>query len=156
MAKAPARAALGAQLRDLAAERRTALLGLIDDAPGDVLKAELPSRITNRLPAEVRDLLEYRGEIEGELTVVQIDHEEPEKSFLEYSLVTDFGERVSLHFANKPTHLLTGARVIARGLILDGDEDTAMALASGETDLDVAYCCAGEGEETSAPELPNT
>ncbi len=152
-----ARAALGAQLLDLAAARRTALLGLIDDAPGDVLKAELPSRIANRLPAEVRDLLEYRGVLEGALTVVQIDHEEPEKSFLEYSLVTDFGERVSLHFASKPTQLLTGARVIARGLILDGDEDSAIVLGSGDTDLEVAFCCEGDGGGGgSAPELPNT
>ena len=48
--------------------------------------------------------------------------------------------------------------MIARGLILDGDGDTAMVLGSGETDLEVAFCCEGEegASSSTAPELPNT
>lgn len=150
------RGALRGELIDLAGKRHAALLDLIDEAPGEVLKAELPSRVVGRLPAEVRDLLEYRGAIEGELQVVQIDHENPGESYLEYGLVTVYGERVSLHFAGAPTHRLTGERVIARGLILEGDEETAMALESGEDGIEAAYCCESGSGSTSEPELPNT
>lgn len=149
------RGALRAQLLDLAPERRTALLELVEDAPGEVLKAELPSRIVRRLPAEVRGLLEYRGAIEGELQVVQIDHEDLGKSYLKYGLVTVYGEYVALHFAGAPTHRLTGDQVIAHGLILEGEAETAMVLDS-EDDLDVAYCCESDGDSTSEPELSNT
>ena len=154
-ARQSAQAGFAAQLRELAAERRAVLLQLAQEAPEEVLQARLPARVVERLPSDVRAMLEYQGAIEGELQVVQIDHEDAGRSYLTYGLVTDFGQRVSLHFAKAPTHRLTGERVIARGLILEGDHETAMVLESGEEDLEQAYCCTGGGGGTEA-ELPNT
>lgn len=151
------RGALSGQLVELATERRAALLALIDSAPGEVLNAELPSRIVNRLPAGVQDLLEYRGTIEGKLQVVHIDYKNPDQSHYAYSVVTDAGARVSLHFASKPTELLTGQRVIARGLIVEGTDQTAMAIQSGTDDVQVAYCCtSGTTSGTTTSVLPHT
>ena len=107
------------RLLDLAAERQELLAALIAAAPGEALKTALPVKLRRGMPAEVQTFLEQWQEVEGEIEVLHVDHEDPGQSRYLYFLTTDFGERFSLHFAAEPPGLLSGTAVRAGGLLLE-------------------------------------
>jgi hypothetical protein len=127
-AAAPAeRPRLLEELRRVAAERRRLLASLIETRPGEVLRVALPAALRESLPADVRLLIEERGELEGVLTLLV---EDPGR-YLYWLDVA--GAKISLHFAADPAELLTGTRVRVRGARIDG----ALALASGRASVEI-------------------
>ncbi len=68
------------QLLDLAAERQELLAALIAAAPGEALKTALPVKLRRGMPAEVQTFLEQWQEVEGELEVLHVGHEDPGQS----------------------------------------------------------------------------
>ncbi|MHC4611285.1 MAG: Ig-like domain-containing protein, partial [Planctomycetota bacterium] len=148
----------------LAEERRSLLGAMMADDPGAVLTVAIPAHISGRMPAEVQALLEQRFELEGELEVLHVHVEDPSQSRYLHFLSMPGGERFSLHFAAEPPGLQSGTAVSAAGVLLEGAgpqdigaTDGAMALGTGENDLEVLACCGGSGGgSAAAPELPYT
>ena len=111
-------ARLLSDLLTTAANRQQLLASLIEDNPGEVLRAALPAAIRASLPPAVQAYVEEEVEIEGELQVLVEDY--AKKSRTLYFLETA-GERLALHFAaDPPTDLLTGSQVHVKGVRVDG------------------------------------
>jgi len=154
-------ATLAQQMRDAAAKRADLLADLIADNPAEVLRLELPARLQARMPADVQAMLEQRVEIEGRLEILHVDADDPAQDRHLYALVTDLGERFSLHFAAGAPELVTGTQVNVRGLLLprpakkDGEPDGALAIASSDSDLEV-LALGGTTSGTPSSGLTNT
>lgn len=158
-----ARGASLAELRALADERRDLLAALIEEAPGEAIKTALPAGLRGRLPAGIRDLVEQRLTLEGELEVYHVDGEDPRDSRYVHVLKTSLGDRVSVHFAQDMPGLLSGTEVRAQGVYFDGlqvgDDATEGAIVLGDgAGLEVLACCGGTGGSTgsSTTIAPNT
>jgi Gametolysin peptidase M11 len=131
---------LEADLVAAAVAREQALLALIDGGPAEVLRFVLSGTIRSSLPASVRDHVEEEVDLEGVLEILHEDRHDGSR--YHYGLQTASG-KLSLHFADDPpTHLLTGARIRAHGVRLDG----TLALGSGRKNIQTV---------TPAP-VPNT
>ena len=119
------KARLEADLIATAVAREQELLAVIDSNPGEVLRLVLPGTLRSSLPASVRAHVEEELDIEGVLEILHEDRHDGSR--YHYGLQTATG-KLSLHFADDPpTHLLTGARIRAQGVRLDG----TLALGSG-------------------------
>lgn len=137
----------------LAANRRQLLFSLIEENPEAVLRVALPKRLRTSMPDAVQDYLEQRVELEGKLEVLDEDYEDFHR--LRHFLVGD-GKRYPLHFAENQQGLLSGARVLVRGLLLPNYSEP-----SGEDGVLIAYCCGIEGvsegiQVTGSPEPTHT
>lgn len=117
---------LVAEMRRVADQRRRVLVALIETRPDEVLHVALPAALAERLPPDVRPLIERRIELEG---IVSVLAEDP--GGYRYSLEAS-GTTLSLHFAADPPALLTGSRVRVRGVVIDGK----VAIGSGSADVD--------------------
>ena len=137
-ARPAARARLARGMLTVAATRRQVLLSLMESDPGEVLRAALPARRRATLPSVVQAYVEAEVDVEGVLLVVHEDS--PGGGRYRHFLDTTSG-RYSLHFANRPAHLLTGARVRVRGVQIG----TTLALGSGTS-----------VQTLSAASVPNT
>lgn len=165
--KAPAneRAALHRQLQGKAEQRRQLLDDLMQSHPAEVLRVAIPEEQQQGMPAAVLEFLEQKLELEGELEVVYEDYEDGTHKLRQF-LKTPFGERFELHFAGKHPELLSGARVRANGVLLEGvgtegdNTDGDLALASGEESILTLAAdggtTGGSNGGTPSPELPNT
>jgi hypothetical protein len=142
------RSSLKEDLRDLAARRRQMLEVLIDSDPGELLRVALPDDLRSGLPSYLRDSLEQRVEVEGELEVLYQCGEEEAR--LSYFINSD-GERLSVHFATSPSaDLHTGALVRVKGVRVG----QAVAVESDREDFQTS---ANSGFETlSMAVAPNT
>jgi len=118
------------QLIDATVERQALLAEMIESDPGAVLRTAIPTRIRNRMPAEVLQFIEQRIDLEGELEVMYEDYDDGSHR-LRHTLNTNNGERISLHFKSNPHGSLSGTEVRASGVLV-GD---AMAVESGEDDI---------------------
>ena len=143
------------QLVDLAADRQAVLAELIATAPGEVLKVALPAGLAAAMPEAVQAFLEQRREIDGELQVFHVDHEDPSQSRFVYVLETTFGERFSLHFAADPPGLVSGAAIGVSGLLFEGvdaedvtETDGAVILDTGDSSIELLA-------RTAAPPTPS-
>jgi hypothetical protein len=141
------------QLIDATVERQALLAELIKTDPGAMLRTAIPARIRNQMPAEVREFIEQRVDLEGELEVIYEDYADGSHR-LRHTLKAD-GERISLHFKAQPPGLLSGTPAKIHGVLL-GD---AMAVESGEDDI-LTLALDGEADGgsnngVSAP-APNT
>jgi hypothetical protein len=106
------------------ATRRQLLLALMETAPQEVLRLAIPQSIRANLPTQIRAQLEEEVTVEGRL---EIFHEDtPRGGRYEYGVQTASG-RYTLHFADPPADLLTGAWVRVRGMRVD----SRLALAGG-------------------------
>lgn len=112
------------EMLEVAGARRSLLLGLIEQAPGEVLRLALPDRVRRSLPAPVRAYVEERLELTGRL-VVRYEHDAA-GSRLVHELVSD-GRDVRLHFSRDVPGWTSGARVSVGGVLLGG----AMAVSDG-------------------------
>lgn len=136
----------------LAQQRRELLLEMIGNSPIDVLRTALPDQLQANLPPELLELLEHTAEIEGELTIIHEDYEDPSQNRFRHFLRAD-GQHFSLNFAgDHPSKLKTGNRIRVNGLLLEEvqegeleDSDGIMALVGGEN---IEVLAAG-GEESS-------
>jgi hypothetical protein len=132
--------ALLEQLLELADARQQMLAALVEDEPAAALRAVLPAGLRASLPPALQAEVEEDVEAEGELEVRIEDR--PTDSIVHYTLKTQRGEQLSLHFAAEPpTDLQTGSRVQVRGVQVKD----ALALSSGSTSL-----------TTVSAALPNT
>jgi hypothetical protein len=96
-----------------ASERRQLLASLIEDSPGEVLQAAIPTAIRANLPAAVRGYVEQEVETEGELEVMYEDRESESRLLF---FLKNAGERLSLHFAANAPDAISGARIHVSGL----------------------------------------
>jgi hypothetical protein len=138
-ARPAARARLANRMVTVAATRPQALLSLMESDPGEVLGVALRANVRAGLPTAVQAYLEREIVLEGVLLVL---HEDSPgvgryRHFLDASRA-----RYSLHFANRPTHLLTGSTIRVRGV----QAGTTLALATDGTAVQTV---------TPAP-VPNT
>jgi hypothetical protein len=124
-AGASEKAHIEGRLAELAQQRRELLNEIIENDPAEVLRLALPSRLQQNVPRGIQPLLEQTAEMEGELEILHVDHDDPGQSRYLYFLNTPFGERLALHFVRNPPSLLTGARVRAAGVFFSGDETKA-------------------------------
>lgn len=150
------------QLLTLAEERRQLLLEIIDIDPALALKLALPDAVHSNLPPALERLLESRMEVEGEIEVLHVDIDTPGKSHFLYFLKTALGERISLHFAQGDTDHATGTRIRAKGLLVprfepdSGDTDGALAIESGDGDVEVLALDGSATGSVPASGLTNT
>jgi hypothetical protein len=128
-ADAAEQGAILAELVDLAAARHDLFSSLVADDPATVLDAALPANIRSSLPPPVQARVEQEVDVDGELEVA-IEDRAP-ASILHYTMKTDRGARLALHFATVPRGLRTGSRVHVHGVQIDD----ALALGSGGTTL---------------------
>ncbi len=112
------------KLLTVAATRHQLLTVLMEENPGEVLRATLPAGARATLPPAVQHYIEEEVDVEG---VLEVFHEDRAKGsrYLHFLKVKE--ERFSLHFAGDPPALQTGSRVRVRGARVD----SALALASG-------------------------
>jgi hypothetical protein len=96
-ARGAARQRVGRVARDLAAQREARLLTLLEENPGEVLRAVLPESVRTTLPAAARRHVEEEAQVEGELEVVVEDG--PTESRVRHAVRTAAGLRFALHFA---------------------------------------------------------
>jgi hypothetical protein len=140
------------QMTAIALDRKNILVQQIGDNPGLLLRVALPPQLRNRMPFEVRELLERRLEIEGKLMVSYEDHEDAPR--LRYDLET-VDNRLPLHFKALPPKLLSNTRVRVTAVSLGG----ALAVESGETSL-ITLALDGETStmttDSATSSLPNT
>lgn len=123
------------QMLDVATKRQELLAALVEQDPGQVLALAIPADVRQRFPAAVQAKLERHVELEAEVAVVYEDYEE--RAVLRHYLKQN-GRRRSLHFAEAPPDLLTGDRVLVRGVEVPlQDASTSGAV--------VAYCCGVDG-----------
>ena len=117
-----------ATLESIARERRDLLALLMDSNPGEVLRLAMPKNMQVAFPASARRYFETEVNEEGVLTVFHVDMEGEKYGGdrYEYFLGTASGER-KLHFALKPTRLLTDSKIRVKGIRVGSD----IALASG-------------------------
>src|SRR5207249_3451322 len=112
-----------------ARQRQELLASMIEEDPGEVLRAIVPASSRNEMPPEVQDLVEQQREVEGELQVIYEDA--PPVSRLRYFL--EAGEkRFSLHFAaDSPKTSASRSRIRVEGIDIAG----ALALSSGTSSV---------------------
>jgi hypothetical protein len=116
---------LEASMRQVAQNRKLALLALVESDPAEFLRIALPEKVRLGLPSSVQALVEQEVDIEGTLEVLHEDGANYHR--YHYHLETAMG-RLRLHFAQDPPDtVLTGARVRVRGKKLDNE----MAAGSG-------------------------
>jgi len=126
---APAeRAALSSRLLGVVATRQKTLAALVEGHPDEVLRVALPAAVRSTLPSTVWPYIEQEAALEG---VVLVLHEDwPGGGRYRHFLDTKSG-RYSLHFAGRPTHLLTGSRIRVKGIQVG----TTLALAADVTTI---------------------
>ena len=130
-----------ADVLSIARERRELLRLLLDTDPNSILRLAVPAGIRAAFPVEAQRVIEREVEAEGVLQVIHVDMPGKEVDHYWYFLKTAQGTR-PLHFAKRPTRLLTDSRIRVKGIGLDAD----IVLASG-----------GSGSVTTlAAALPNT
>jgi hypothetical protein len=134
------------EIQITALSRQQQLTALMDDNPGQVLRASLPANLRASLPAAAQNLVEQETDVSGKLEVIIEDRKDG--SSLHHFLQAN-GRTLSLHFSqNVPTDLQTGSIVRAHG-VQAGD---SVALA----------CCTGTSStgstsiQTVTQALPNT
>lgn len=128
-ANAAERGQLLNSLLTAAADRQQLLMSIIEDDPGAVLRVALPAAVRSSLPVAAQAYVEKRMQVEGALEVQVEDRSDGHR--YHYALETAT-KRLSLHFAaDPPTDLLSGAKIRAKGVQVDG----ALALTSGSTSV---------------------
>ena len=152
-----ARATIGAGLKAAAEERAALLAGLIEQAPGEVLRLALPEQVIARLPAAAQEMVEERLTVDGTLTVKHVDYSDPALTHFVHVLETPQGERLTLHFAGRAPELLTGAEIRVTGVALWGvktrdaeDTDGALAVADHDQAVALLQCCGTTTTTTAA------
>ena len=115
------------QAHDLAQRRHDLLLPLAATSTQTALQLALPGDVAANLPSAAQPLVERDADEQGTLEVRVEDYPKHHRTL--YFLKTD-REQLQLYFAsNPPYHLISGARVRARGKRLDG----VLMLQSGST-----------------------
>lgn len=156
------KAGLADPLMALAEERRQLLLELIETDAAAVLRLALPDELRVNLPSGVKKLLEQPMELEGELEVLHVDHDDAGQSHYLYFLNAPFGDRFSLHFAKGGIAHVTGALVRVSGLMVPrsspnaGGTDGALAIESADSDVEVLALGSDPSAGTPASGLTNT
>ena len=127
--------------------RREMMAELIRSNPAQALRVAIPEEKQVGLPAEVLNYIEQPLELEGELEVIYVDNfENLAQSRVEHALKTPFGERFTLHFAEKSENFQTGQRIGLHGLYLNtGEEDSDGEVAVGAGDSEILTLGAENG-----------
>ena len=102
------RAALAAQLVQLAKQRRDRMLALIDASPSTAVLRVLPPSARSRLPAEAQALVEQSVQIRGAVTAVVADDFQRGQSQTRLQMADDKGERYELRVAGASTREQAG------------------------------------------------
>ena len=123
------RKALLEKLKGLALERQGRLLKEMEKEPGMFLLHAFPKEVRGNLPSEIRPLIEEHLQLRGELTVLRVDDFEKKISQVFYHLTTEDAspKTYTLHFAKDPPQLLSGSKILAKGVRLD----SSLVLAQG-------------------------
>ena len=135
-------------LRDVAAERRALLAGLVEKDAREIINTALPDQLRAALPSAIQDDVEQSVNVAGDLEVLYQCGEQASRVL--YFLDAG-GERLSLYFAgDPPAGLLTGSRVRVKGVRIG----QAIALESSPGSLRASSI---DGLQTMAMALaPNT
>lgn len=137
------KAQLLGQLANLAAQRRQALLALMNSRPADVLQLAVPSALRARMPGEVQAQVESYVDLQGTVTVIYEDYKD--RARLRHFLDANNGRRYNLHFSGRVPDLLSGTRVRVRAVQI-ASELVLESGSSGSTTL----------MQVTAPALSNT
>ncbi len=101
-------------IAELEEKRYAKLTDLIETDAAEVLRVVLPADVLSKIPSDLENYFEKRGEIEGELEII-VECDETDGR-IDYYL-NNGKERLSLRFAKQPDEeLLTGARVSVTGV----------------------------------------
>ena len=135
-------------LQAVAQQRRSLLLKLADISPEEAFRFMLPAEVVNKLPADVRPLVENDADEQGTLQVLVEDY--PDHTSKTNFFLNTGRERLKLYFAQHPPyHLISGARVHARGKRLG----QALLLATGATLASTSSNTTSTGTSTSGLEV---
>ncbi|WP_296062947.1 Ig-like domain-containing protein [uncultured Amphritea sp.] len=122
-----------------AESRREIMAELIRTNPAEAIRVAIPEEKQVGLPGDVLANIEQPLQLEGELEVIYVDNfDTPAESRVEHALKTPFGERFTLHFADKNENFQTGQRIALDGLYLDAgeaDSDGSVAVGSGDAEI---------------------
>jgi hypothetical protein len=131
------------KVAELAKERETALLRLMENNPRLAEVNLFPPGLISKLPPEVQVLLEQEVEVSGELIVTHVDYFEEDRGEFVYELKTeDRPDRpYRLHFARGAPELYTGSKIKVKGNKVG--ESILMAATDGPSLVVVAAIPAG-------------
>lgn len=149
--------ALLEQMITVVEQRSHNMATLVKSNPGAVLRLAIPAKVADQLPAAVYSYLESQQTLEGRLEVLYEDHEN--HSILRHTLITDFNERIPLHFKHHAPKLQSGKQVRVKGIEVVTDDDMSVAMAVESDDSALQVLQLGESttpSSTSAPPLSNT
>ncbi|ERI51697.1 hypothetical protein N878_06145 [Pseudomonas sp. EGD-AK9] len=155
-ASGAAREQLQRQLLAKAEERRALLGELAEHHPAELLRVTIPEDKQRGMPAEVLAKLEQRLDLEGELEVIYEDYEDSAK--LRHFLITSFGERFELRFAERNKEWRSGLAVRAQGWLLENGQSIDGVqgdLVLGDDEQGLMLADDGSGSGTLAYDLPN-
>lgn len=113
----PTQAMSGRAADQIATDRKSALIALLEDAPEEVLRLRIPETVRAMLPPKSLADVEHDVAIEGRLQVLVEDDER--RSRMRYYLQGHNQHRYRLHFAGRPPKLLSNTQVIVQGVALD-------------------------------------
>jgi hypothetical protein len=120
-----------ALLKQAALQRHNELANLISSDPAAVLAAALPDDVRNEFPTAVRELIEQRVTLHGEMQVAIEDGQN--YSRIRYGLVVA-GKQLELHFAgDAPAKFQTGDHVRIEGVQVGEAMATSSAAATSTT-----------------------
>jgi len=104
-----------AQLLTVAAERRAAMLPLVESDVRSVLRLALPPPTRASLPPDVQALVEEHTTLQGPIDVFSADYADSSRVF-HFMQVQQ--RRLALRFASEPAALLSGAVIRATGVVI--------------------------------------
>lgn len=144
------------EMIELVEQRRQSMTTLLKTNPGAVLQLAIPAKVAAQLPAQVHSYLESRQTIEGTLEVQYADYEN--YGTLLHTLITDFDERIPLHFKNHPPKLQSGNKVRIEGVEVQVDHamSVEMAVESGVNDILVLELGSDSTDIGGPAQLSNT
>ena len=134
--RAPAaqRAEILNQLTQTALERRNTLLALMEEHPEVVLEVALPEAVRNSFPENLRDGVEQHTSLKGSLTVTIASDLDLQIATGLYTLTTNAGEHITLHFVDgKGPDLPTDSQIAVHGVRL-ADQMALLSADSGSVE----------------------
>ncbi|MGQ0796112.1 MAG: Ig-like domain-containing protein, partial [Nitrosopumilaceae archaeon] len=107
----------------VANERQQILISLVKkfEDPSEALSVSFSRDIKNGFPAEAQQYIEEEKTVSGSLDVIHSDDFSLGISKFFYLLNSDQGSKIELHFSDKKPVILTGSKVVAKGMAISNN-----------------------------------